>query len=339
MLKESRAFERMDTMSGTRYVAWWNVENLFDYENSPRRTEKLRRALGTSIVGWTPALRDAKIDQLVSVIVQMNAGAGPDLLGICEVENSWVVERLASRVSASLGRNYAVQHADLSDNRGIDVSFIYDPAWLTTTDAETFHHVVMRRSGTREIVQVNFQTDEGRTLTVFGNHWPSRSGGQHESAGYRNIAGETLAYFHRRSLEVHGNETPVLVMGDFNDEPFDPSLVRHALSTREAARVKGATSPRLWNLMWPLMGNDTPSYYYGSAPHMIDHVLVNKNMIVQGRPITINPGSVEVIMFPGMFNSAGRYQEPIRFGGMGKAVNQAGFSDHFPIGFTVTEAP
>lgn len=53
-------------MPSTYYIAWWNLENLFDYENSPRRTDKLRRALGTDIVGWTPELRDHKIDQLVS---------------------------------------------------------------------------------------------------------------------------------------------------------------------------------------------------------------------------------------------------------------------------------
>jgi endonuclease/exonuclease/phosphatase family metal-dependent hydrolase len=41
-----------------------------------------------------------------------------------------------------------------------------------------------------------------------------------ESAGYRAIGRETLAYFHQRVWEVHGDETPVLVMGDFNDEPF-----------------------------------------------------------------------------------------------------------------------
>ena len=72
---------------------------------------------------------------------------------------------------------------------------------------------------------------------MFGNHWPSRSGGQFESAGYRAIAGETLSYFHQRVLEVHGPETPVLAMGDFNDEPFDTSLVLHALSTRQRAKV------------------------------------------------------------------------------------------------------
>jgi hypothetical protein len=35
-------------------------ENLFDEEHSPRRSEKLQRALGDSIVGWTPALLDRR---------------------------------------------------------------------------------------------------------------------------------------------------------------------------------------------------------------------------------------------------------------------------------------
>jgi endonuclease/exonuclease/phosphatase family metal-dependent hydrolase len=80
----------------------------------------------------------------------------------------------------------------------------------------------MRRNATREIVQVNFQTAAGRNWAVFGSHWPSRSGGRWESAGYREIAGETLGFFHDRVLEMHGPATPVLVMGDFNDEPSTP---------------------------------------------------------------------------------------------------------------------
>ena len=63
---------------------------------APRRTDKVARALGTSIVGCTPALRDRKVAQLASVIAQINGGAGPDLLGVCEVENRFVLDLLAA---------------------------------------------------------------------------------------------------------------------------------------------------------------------------------------------------------------------------------------------------
>jgi hypothetical protein len=65
----------------TYYVAWWNLENLFDEENAPpeRRSDKVRRAIGKDIVGWTPQLRDRKVAQLASVLARMNAGTGPDV--------------------------------------------------------------------------------------------------------------------------------------------------------------------------------------------------------------------------------------------------------------------
>lgn len=231
-------------MPSTYYVAWWNLENLFDEENAPR-TDKLKRAIGKNLVGWTPARRDRKISQLASVIAQMNGAAGPDLLGVCEVENRTVVDLLVASVFARLpARHYAVVHADTDDARGIDVAFVYDADLLEVPIDAVFFHVVMRRNATREIVQVNFKTKaKQRTWAVFGNHWPSRSGGQFESAGYRHIAGETLGYFHQRALEVHGPATPALAMGDFNDEPFDASLVTHALSERQRQKVVDGSQP------------------------------------------------------------------------------------------------
>ena len=323
-------------MPSVYHVAWWNVENLFDEEGSPRRTDKVARALGHDIVGWTPALRDQKITQLASVIAQMNSNAGPDLLGMCEVENEFVVQRLRDSVNALLpARAYEVAHADTVDQRGIDVAFLFDPALLSAPATERFQHVVMRRTATREIFQVNFQTHRGRTWSIFGNHWPSRSGGQWESAGYRAIAGETLAYFHERAWEIHGDSTPAL--GDFNDEPFDVSLVLHALSTRQRAKVLGADIPRFWNQMWEIMGAGDGTFYFDNFSNLLDQFLVDRNMVRDTSPIRAVPGSAEIVRFPGMAG-AGTYPAPVPFGGMGKPVNAGGFSDHFPIMMRVEEA-
>jgi len=326
-------------MPVTRYVAWWNLENLFDEENSPLRTEKVRRTLGDSLKGWTPVLRDLKIKQLATVIAQMNDGVGPDLLGVCEVENRHVLDLLVAQLAVLLpGRVYAIVHADTDDARGIDVAFLYDARQFEAPEDEVFFHVVMRRNATREIVQVNFRTRPGdRTWSVFGNHWPSRSGGAAESAGFRDIAGETLAYFHQRALEVHGPATPVLAMGDFNDEPFDPSLVIHALSTRQRQRVLLADTPRLWNLMWPIMGIADGSFYYDNQPNMLDQFLVNKFMVVEQAVIRAEPATVAILRFPGTV-APGDYPKPRPFGGMGQPVDPQGFSDHFPIAMRVIEA-
>jgi predicted extracellular nuclease len=268
----------------------------------------------------------------------MNGAAGPDLLGVCEVENRFVLDLLVAAVNTPLPtRNYGIVHADTDDARGIDVAFIYDADLFQAPPTEVFFHVVMRRNATRELVQVNFQTHKNRTWTVFGNHWPSRSGGQFESAGYRDIAGETPSYFHERALEVHGADTPAFAMGDFNDEPFDTSLVIHALSTRQRQRVIDADNPLFWNLSWNVIGHPTDgSFYYNNEPNLLDQILVNKNMAKQDSPIRAKPETVEILGFPETFT--GKYKRPKPFGGMGKPVDEDGFSDHFPVGVQVTEA-
>jgi hypothetical protein len=141
---------------------------------------------------------------------------------------------------------------------------------------------------------------------------------------------------------MHGAATPVLAMGDFNDELFDTSLVTHAGSTRQADKVVNATNPLLWNLMWPVMGTghvNEPdgTFYFDNEPNQLDQFLINKNMIIQTEPIRAQPDTVQILRFPGT-STNGDYPRPVPFGGMGKPVNENGFCDHFPIGFEVVEA-
>lgn len=324
-------------MSVQYHFAFWNLENLFDIEGSPRREEKVARAIGSSIKGWTQALLDRKISQLSSIIRQMNGGHGPDMFGMAEVENEYVVNLLKDAL-APLGRNYKYIHHDTPDRRGIDVAFIYDDDLFEVPPGESvFSHTVMRRTATRDILQVNFRTRRKNTFfVVMGNHWPSRSGGEEHSAGYRAIAGETLAYFHQRVLDIYGATTPVLALGDFNDEPFNVSLVDYALAVREHKNVTYARNPVFLNLMWPLMGNAIGSLYFDNAPNLLDQILANRNLIKTDAALKAIPESAKVINFPEMI-AKGRYPKPIPFGGMGKKVNQNGYSDHFLVEATLTE--
>ncbi|MBL4664572.1 MAG: hypothetical protein JKY23_01205, partial [Nitrospinaceae bacterium] len=107
------------------YIAWWNVENLFDIDGSDTRPAWLQKRLAKELKGWSTAVLDKKINQLAGVIQQMNGGKGPDILGVCEVESESVIERLVNTISLA-DRDYGVVHADTKDARGIDVAFIFD---------------------------------------------------------------------------------------------------------------------------------------------------------------------------------------------------------------------
>jgi len=209
----------------------------------------------------------------------MTGGAGPDLLGVCEVENAYVLGLLRDAL-APLGRDYHIAHADTADQRGIDVAFLYDGDRYQVRDGEIFSHFVLRRTATRDLFQVNFRTKPARRLLVaIGNHWPSRRGGELESAAYRAMAGETLAYFHDRIREIHGKDAAVIAMGDFNDEPSDTSLTDYTLSERQARKVLNAKTPRLLNLMWPALGAAIGTYYFNSQANVLDQFLINKGLL------------------------------------------------------------
>ena len=310
------------------YVAWWNVENLFDLESSQHRSATLKKRLKSELKGWTAPVLKAKLHQLASILTQMNDGLGPDILGMCEVENEAVLEKLVAAL-ASLGRNYQVAHEDSSDRRGIDIAFIYDADRYEAE--EQFHYEVVKRSATRDIFQVNFRTEDERLLVLIGNHWPSRLG----EPAYRIIAGETLSYWIQRIHEVLGGEPSVLVMGDFNDEPFSPSLTDFALSTEMTTKVLRARNERLHNLMWPLMGQGETSYVYKGTPNMLDQFLVSRGMLRRDAEIKPITRSVSVLRYPEMVKSG--YNAPKRFGRPSSGLDRKGFSDHYPIAVTLRE--
>ena len=320
-------------------IGFWNLENLFDIAGSPRRTEKVARTIGSSINGWTRDLLDRKIGQLATIIRKMGGGLGPDLLGVAEVENQFVLELLQQSL-VPLGRDYQIIHHDTQDARGIDVAFLYDKNRFTVPEPiseNVFSHYVMKRTATRDVVQVNFKTvAHGRMLIVMGNHWPSRKGDERSSAAYRAMAGETMAYFHQRIMQIVGSSTPVLAMGDFNDEPFDISLVDYALALRNQQQVLRGSNPYFLNLMWPLMGQGAGTHYF-DGPIMFDQILVNRNLLGKNVTMRALPETAEIVRVPEMVKK-GAYPEPIPFGGMGKPVNQNGFSDHFPVQVIVAEA-
>lgn len=339
-------------------VAFWNVENLFGPENHPYRIPWVAEDVGSDLDGWTSALYQRKLAQLTRIIGQMKNGEGPDILGVCEVEDEHVLNDLVTSLASALpNRRYGVVHAtaDLS-SRGIDTAFIFDTNRFSVDPNLIFNHFVMRRTGTRDILQATFRSvGSGKELVVLVNHWPSRHGqsGPEASAGFRATAGETLSYWHKRILEEapRGKRTPVLALGDMNDDPWDRSLTINARATRERGDVERSTSDRFYNLTWEYLLTPTTdkngrnrvlegTLYFKNNGNLFDQILANRPLMDKGvSDFKVVDGSAGIIAFPEMVSHR-KGEGPIRFGlpkGDVSRVNQDGFSDHFPVGIHVRE--
>ena len=317
------------------YISWWNLENLFDIQNSTNRSERLAKSIKNELKGWDKSVLEKKLTNLSWVIQQINNNKGPDILGICEVENKAVIEKLLAKLNP-LNRNYKIIHQDTEDKRGIDIAFIYD-ADKYQQEGKIFSLEIVKRSATRDILQTQFITNNGNRLIILGNHWPSRSGGQYKSEPYRMITGETLSYWLERINEIYDEKVPVIVMGDFNDEPFNRSLTEYALSTSSRKKVSYGKNPYLYNLCFEAMGERKGSYIFSGEPIMFDQILVTKAMIVTKSKFKIKENAFRIENFDKMVK--GRYNTPVRFGRPSKksSFNEEGFSDHLPVSVLIEE--
>ncbi len=312
------------------YLAWWNLENLFDLQTAPERPEWLQQNLARELVGWNAAILDAKLERLAAVIRRLNDGAGPDLLGVCEVESRRVLEKLLAKLDVP-GREYAIVHSDTRDQRGIDVAFVYDAGlFRKPRQSHVFNHVVLKRNATRDIVQVNFRTRGGdsRDLVVIGNHWPSKLGSPLGSEPYRMMAAETLSYWLERIPARYGREVPIVVLGDFNDEPFNRSITDYALALKDSSKVrsKRARRPLLLNLMWEMQEDGVGTHYYDDWA-MLDQVMVNRALLRDEAGLRLVPGSCGIFREGDLLKRG----KPRRFGRPAKSLDREGYSDHLPI--------
>jgi predicted extracellular nuclease len=331
-------------------VAFWNLENLFAPENHPDRPAWLAERVRKDLEGWSANLFVKKVGQLASGIASINGGAGPDLLGCCEVENEFALRAVATEMNGKLSsRDYEVVHVDSTkEQRGIDTAFIYDKKRLSPKLSEVFSHFVMRRTGTRDITQATFKAD-GRDLVALCNHWPSRSAGTGQgpeySSGFRATAGETLAYWHDRIREKKGKDVAIIAFGDFNDDPFDKSLVQHALALREEGDVRRADNAKFYNLAWRYLTQAVIDHkgknrvidgtlYFGGNGNVFDQILVSSSLLTGESGLHVLPETACIDAAQPMVDH--RVGEgPIRFGlpkgDAAKNITETGFSDHFPV--------
>ena len=170
---------------------------------------------------WTKERLDIKLNNLAKIISKMNDGRGPDVLGLCEVENRKVVEMLVAKL-APLGRKYEIVHQDSPSDRGIDTALIYDANVFELADSK-FHFVDAEK--TRDIIEAKLKRvgagDDAAALYVFVNHWPSRNNDE-----WQRIMAATVLRKRLDEILAADPKADFVLVGDFNDEPDNVSIAK-----------------------------------------------------------------------------------------------------------------
>ncbi len=261
----------------------------------------------------------------------MNSGNGPDILGVCEVENQKVLEEMVGKYLSDL--DYEIAYLESPDNRGIDNGLIFksDKFTLLSLQADTVH--LSDGWPTRLIFGVNLLTNDDEQISVFVNHWPSRSGGQVESEPKRISAAQTLRSAVDRIFSLDENAN-IFIIGDFNDDPVNVSV----LETLQAYPIKCDSLPidfemnsedELFNLSYQSFEQGEGSFKYRDVWNLLDQIIVSGS-IITGNNIKYLCNSFEIFKPKYIVTISGQY-EGSPYPTYGGRKYLGGYSDHFPV--------
>ena len=294
-------------------VMFYNVENLFDTKDDKHKNDN--DFLPQSSRKWTYNRYKEKLNHIAKTIIASGNSHVPDLVGLCEVEND-VCMRDLIKYSPLREADYRYVMTDSPDERGIDVALIYQRHSFKLLGHRSISVPIhkLKRGHTRDILHVTGKVLSGDTLDVFVVHYPSRNGGQKKSEPYRLLVSQTLNKSIVSLKKVRKNPH-IVVMGDFNDYPKDPSL-------------KELKKSGLHNMMESMKSG---SYKYNGKWEIIDQILVSDNLLKRNNSIRTSNKHVKIIRLPFTLEEDNRYggDKPFRtYNGM---KYQGGYSDHLPV--------
>jgi hypothetical protein len=308
-------------------IGFYNLENLFDtindveLENSDEFTPQGNKQ-------WTTSRYQEKLNNMAYAISQIAVDVTPDglaLLGLSEMENRGVLEDLVKQ-KAIRGRNYQIVHFESSDARGIDVALIYQPNYFKVTNSKTYPLRMAEDTSwrTRDQLVVSGLL-EGEEITVIVNHWPSRSGGATESEPKRIAAGDLCRHIVDSLLHLDKN-AKILVLGDLNDNPDNPSVENHLRAKGDLSQLEEGD---LYNPMYKMYKNGIGSLEYKKIWDLFDQIVISQGFLGKGKSkYKFDQAYVFDIDF--LKQKDGEYAGyPLRTFGGRAYLN--GYSDHFPV--------
>jgi predicted extracellular nuclease len=302
---------------------FYNVENFFDTMDDPDIDDIAFTPAGAN--HWTRQRFIQKRNNIYKTIIAANKGQVPHIIGLCEIENRYVLRQLTEQTPLSK-YNYEIVHYDSPDRRGIDVALLYLKDSFDVISSEA----CKVEGRTRDILYVKGKTKYHDTLHFFVNHWSSKWGGAASESG-RMFAASALK---KRvdSIFAENILAKICIMGDFNDYPDSKPI--KALETKPLHTNEGAG--HLYNMSLHLQDNKEGSIKFQNKWELIDLFFVSGNLLFNKTGLTCSSGSIEIFKADFLLETkTGEGDSPKRtYRG---PVYVGGFSDHLPVILTLSK--
>jgi endonuclease/exonuclease/phosphatase family metal-dependent hydrolase len=297
---------------------FWNVENLFDDRHDGRSGPGDKEF--DVWLGKNPEILKLKLARLSEALLKLNAGKGPDILAIVEVEGVRAAELLQQELNSKIIEPSLHYTSVLM--KEVRVGRHIAPAILTRLPVVKDR---TRGQGSRFRIVEGHLVVDGQELVVLASHWTSRlrQGSEKGRAEYADKLYGTASAMHRSNPGVD-----VLICGDFNDSPDDVSVTQHLRATGDLQAVlQSGGQLKLLNLMADKDAASGYGTHYYSKWLIFDHIVVSPGLLDQ-KGWTCDPASLRTVS--DLTKPGDRLGRPWRFGGE-RDAGPRGYSDHFPV--------
>jgi len=305
-------------------IIFWNTENLFDIEDDSTTIDEEYTPDG--IRHWNNKRFYAKLNNVYKVIISIGEWEPPSLVGLCEIENRNVLNKLIYQTPL-INFEYKIIHEESPDRRGIDVALLYRQSVF---DALSHKAIPVRfsfdvNSRTRDILYVKGVLMGIDTLHLFINHWPSRYGGYLETKPKREFVAAILRA-EIDSLNLVLDEPKIVIMGDFNDGPSENSI--NNILVRNEPNVK----VDLINLMDNIKSeNVNGTNKYQGNWSLIDQFIVSANLLENGSGLKITEDRAWIYAPDFLRMEDEKYMGIKPYRTFYGSQYLGGFSDHLPV--------
>ncbi len=311
---------------GDYRIMFYNCENFFDtYDDSLKRDDDFTP---DGVKHWTQRKYEEKLGHLSRVITSVGGWQPPELVGLCEVENQFVLEQLTKESPLKVF-NYKIIHFESPDRRGIDVALLYIPSKFKPIVERKIPVVFPENMGkpTRDILYVVGLTTHKDTLHIFVNHWPSRWGGMLETEPKRMFVANLL----RTKVDSIFDENPdakIIIMGDLNDFPTNKSCLETLHPSHDFDNIK---HNEIYNLAYYLQEEKGKfSHRYHGEAGILDQMMVSGALLDTSSTIYMTKDDAHIYSAPFLLEKDpdyGGYKTNRTYIGM---KYHGGYSDHLP---------
>lgn len=289
-------------------LACWNTQTFFDAVSDGCEYKDFQRP-----EKWNKEKYSKRLDSLCEIMSLLSS----DILVLIEIENEAVVQDITNRLAGSeWSKKRSWQYACFAKEPGSAIGCaVFSRFELFDLKVHSLDIRTQKteQPSSRPVMQVSVRSGE-KELTIFINHWKSKSGGEEDTEIWRDWQEALLAE------KIKSNKSSCLVAcGDFNRSAEDFVISADRVSeTNILLRSMDGSLVSMYSPWIDLNGKtdkEKGSYFYKDEWERIDNIIsTGKEVISRFQAVSISP----------LVDENGKPQSY-------KIYENSGYSDHLPV--------